>query len=147
MHLLHHLHHLLDSQHSLELKQVQHNATFSSCQKHPHLNEVPQVMVDINDNELERARPRHLLENTADYNQGTNTAGCLSQEGRHLTDARIFIDLSHDVGLVGLQVVSPFARGMPGRDVTYCRTAPPELHLPNSLVRSNEWGEVTASYR
>jgi hypothetical protein len=68
--------------------------------------------VDINDNELERARPRHLLESTADYNQGTNTAGCLSQEGRHQTDARIFIDLSDDVdnrqdaGLIGLQAVS-----------------------------------------
>jgi hypothetical protein len=80
--------------------------------------------VNINDNELERARPRHLLENTADYNQGRNTAGCLSQEGRHQTDARIFIDLSHDVGLIGIQVVSLFAQGMPRRHVTYCRTAP-----------------------
>ena len=91
-------------------------------------------IVDINDNELERARPIHLLENTADYNQGTNTAGCLFQEGRHQTDARIFIDMSHDVGLIGLQVVRPFARGMPRRDVTYCRSGPPELHLPNSLA-------------
>ena len=83
--------------------------------------------VDINDNELERARPKHLLENTADYNQGTNTARCLSQEGRHPRNAWIFIDLSHDVGLIVLQVVSPFARGMPRRDVT-------KLHLPNPLA-------------
>ena len=83
--------------------------------------------VDINDNELERARPRHILENTTDYNQGINIARCLCHEGRHQTDARIFIDLSHDVGLIGLQVVSPLARGMPRRDVTYCRIAPAEL--------------------
>ena len=51
--------------------------------------------VDINDNELEKTRPRHLLENT--------------QEGRHQTNARIFIDLSHDAGLLGLQAVIPFA--------------------------------------
>ena len=69
--------------------------------------------IDINDNGLERARPGHLSESTADYNQGTNTAACLSQEGRHQTDARIFIDLSDDVdnsmqdaGLMGLQALS-----------------------------------------
>ena len=51
--------------------------------------------VDINDNVLERTRPRHLLENT--------------QKGRHQTNARIFIYLSHDVDLLGLQAVIPFA--------------------------------------
>ena len=64
--------------------------------------------VDINDNELERARPRHLLENTADCNQRTNTARCLSQDRRHQTNARIFMDLSHDASLLGLRAVISF---------------------------------------
>lgn len=68
--------------------------------------------VDINDNDLERARPQHLLESTAGYNNDTNAAGCLSQEGRQQTDARIFIDLSDDVdnkqdtGLMGIRAMS-----------------------------------------
>ena len=44
-------------------------------------------------------------------------------------------DLSHDVGLICIQVVSPFARCMPRRGVTYCRT-----HLQGERDRDRKRG-------
>ena len=45
-------------------------------------------------------------------------------------------DLSHDVGLICIQVVSPFARCMPRRGVTYCRT-----HLQGERDRDRKRGK------